>query len=355
MNINLDKIDFSRADPGKMREYLSNFAHYCKDAWEIANSFAIPSYFIKCKKVVFLGMGASGIVAEFLKDLLRSSTLVVECVHDYDLPNWVDKETLVIAVSHSGDTEEDLYAFVSAYQKNAKLLAITTGGKLENLCSKYRSPIIKYSFDSEPKLAFPYLFIIPSVVLKKLGYLELSKDDFDKAYGQVLAQTTKITPENHSAVNPAKDLATKIQNTLVFVISSGNLRSSGMRFAHAINEDGKNFATFNFLPEIDHNLIAGLEFPKELLEDLTIVFVESKFSRPEIKKRENLTAHILSSKKISYLRINFPQAANRFSEILLSVNFIEHVGMYLGLLNQVDPVSAKIVDQFKIQLGQEGR
>ncbi|PIP50875.1 hypothetical protein COX11_01710, partial [Candidatus Berkelbacteria bacterium CG23_combo_of_CG06-09_8_20_14_all_41_73] len=66
-------------------------------------------------------------------------------------------------------------------------------------------------------------------------------------------------------------------------------------------------------------------------------------------------AHILSSKKISYLRINFPQAANRFSEILLSVNFIEHVGMYLGLLNQVDPVSAKIVDQFKIQLGQEGR
>lgn len=353
MNINLDKLDYSKADPGKMRELVGNFPEFCKDAWEIAEKFALPSYFIKCKKVVFLGMGASGIAGEFLKDLFGSSSLLVECVHNYDLPNWVDKETLVIAISHSGDTEEDLYAFVSAFQKNAKLLAITTGGRLESLCSKYRSPIIKYHLDCEPKLAFPYLFVIPFIILKKLGHIELPREDFTKAIDQVSAQIFKIAPENHSAVNPAKDLAAKIKESMIYIISSGNLRSAGIRFTHAVNENGKSFAAYGFLPEIDHNFVAGLEFPKEALKNLIVVFVESKFSRPEIKKRQNITASVLASRKISYLRINFPQAVNCLGEILLCVNFVEYVGMYLGFLNQVDPTSAKVVDQIKTQLRQE--
>jgi len=295
-------------------------------------------------------MGASGIAGEFLKDLLIDSQVVVECVHDYNLPAWVDKETLIIALCHSGDTEEVLYAFVTAYQQNAKLLAVTTGGRLQSLCSKYRTSMIQYDLDCQPKLAFPYLFIIPYVILVKIGALEFSKGEFEKIMLVLSAQISKVSTETGLAINPAKDLAMKIFNQSIQIISSANVRALGIRFSNSINENGKNIAAYHFLPEIDHNLIAGLEHPKEIIEKSIFIFLESKFARAEIKKRLNITATLLSSKKVPYIRIDFPQAANKLVEILLSVIFVDFVGMYLGFLNQVDPTSAKAVEQIKIEL-----
>ncbi len=350
MNINLDKIDFSRADPGKMRDHLLNFSNYCQDAWDLASDFALPSYFIKYRKIVFLGMGASGIVGEFLKDLLSSSSAIVECVHDYDLPAWVDKETLVIALCHSGNTEEVLYAFVSAYEKNAKLMAITTGGKLESLCSKYRAPIIKYQIICEPKLAFSYLLIIPYVILVKIGLLDHNKDEFEKNLLNVSALIKKISTDIHIAVNPAKDLASKIFSLPIHIISSGNLRAAGIRFSDSINENAKNLCSYYFLPEINHTLVAGLENPQEVIVKSIFIFFESKFSRPEIKRRINITAAVMNNNKVQYIRIDFSQASDKLSEILQSVIFSDYVGMYLGFLNQVDPTSAKIVESIKDEL-----
>lgn len=350
MNINLDKLDFSKADPANMREHLLCFADNCRDAWEIGSSFAIPSYFVKCRKIVFLGMGASGIAGEFLKDLLFEASVIIECVHGYDLPAWVDKETLVIALCHSGDTEEVLYAFVSAYQKNAKLLAVTTGGRLQSLCSKYRAPIIKYDYHSQPKLAFPYLFIIPYVILVKIGVMESSNDDFEKILLSLSAAISKISTNSGLAVNPAKDLAQKIFGQNIIIISSSCLRACGIRFSNQINESGKNLATYQFLPEANHNLLAGIDNPKEIISQTVFVLLESKFARPEIKKCLNITAAIFSRKNISYLRLDFQGAANKMAEILLSVIFVDYTAIYLGFLNQIDPTSAKTIEYIKSEL-----
>lgn len=350
MNINLDKLNLSKADPGDMNKTLSHFVDFCIDANSISDRYALPTYLIKCKKVVFLGMGASGIAGEFLKDLMIDSPIFVECVHDYSLPRWVDKETLVVALSHSGNTEEILFAFVSAYTAGAKLLAITTGGKLESLCSKYRASIVKYNLNTEPKLAFPYLFIIAFNMMKKLGYVSQSRDDFDKAMNLLHSQTARINLSSHTAINPAKDLANKIFDKFVCCLSSGNLRASGIRLANTINENGKNLAFYNFLPEMNHNLIAGFQYPKSSLQKLAVTMIESKFSRLEIKKRQNISSKFLFDIRILCIRFGFPQAVDRFSEILLSVNFFEYLGMYLGFLNQVDPNSAIAVEKIKNEL-----
>lgn len=350
MVVNLDKIDYDRADPGKMQDHLANFVDYLKDAWDIANEFALPSYFIKCRKILIVGMGASGIAGEFIKDLATGASVLVEVSHDYILPTWASSDTLVIAISHSGDTEEVLYSFVSAYQQGAKLLAISTGGKLAGLCRKFKSPIIKYNFDSEPKLAFPYLLLILFVVLKKLGCFSFGSDDFKIILDSLSTQIDKISPEIHTAVNPAKDLAKKLYNYFVYIISSGNLRSAGIRFSNAINENSKALAAYSFLPEVNHNFVAGLEQPKEIIRKILIVILESKFTHGEIKKQENIIAKFLQDKRVNYFRLNFPQAKNQLMEILLAVSFIEYTTMYLAFLNDVDPVSAKAVNQIKLKL-----
>lgn len=353
MNVNLDRIDYKIGTRGEMCDHLLSFYDYLKDAESIANAFALPSYFINCQKVVIVGMGASGIGGKIIKDLLVDSNRQIEVVSDYHLPSWVDKNTLLIAVSHSGNTEEVLSLFVDGYQREAKLLAVSSGGKLESLCSKYRSPIIKYDFDSEPKLAFPYLFLIPLIILDKIGCYEYDQNSLSETKILLEKQLEKIGPGVHALNNPAKDLALKIEGKIPLIISAENLKSIGERFAQSINEDGKHLSAFNFLPEVDHNLIAGLENPKGKLDDLLIINIESKFSSPDIKKRFNITSSLFSKRKIDYLRLSFEQASNKLSEILLAINFCSFSSFYLGIANQADPLSAQAVEYVKSELTRE--
>lgn len=353
MNINLDKIDYKSADLNEMREHLLAFGDYLNDAFTIAESFALPSYFITVNKIVLCGMGASGIGAKIIKDLLVDCSKPLEIVSGYHLPAWVDKNTLVIALSHSGNTDEVLNCFVEGYQKEAKLLAITAGGKLKSLCNKYRAPIIEFVFNSEPKLAIAYLFLIPLMVLDKIGVHRFDHKSLSDSILQLNKQREKIDTSIHTLTNPAKDLATKLFGNIVCVISSENLKSVGERFSQSINEDSKQFSAFNFLPEINHNLIAGFDNPKDVLAKLIVIIIESKFASEEIKKRQNITSKILSKKNINYIRLSFVDAVDKFSEIVIATNFLSFASYYLGILNQVKPASAETVGMIKNELEKE--
>ncbi len=348
--INLDKIDLSKADPNGMLVILSKFPQMLEEGFGIGDNFALPSYLIKCKKVLFLGMGASGIVGRIICDLFSQSSVIFHSVSGYDLPGWVDSETLIIAISHSGNTEETLFAFASAYLKKAKLLAITTGGQLENLCKKYNAGLIKYEFNSEPKLAFFYLFAISLSILSRLFLLGDEKIDVEKTIILLNRLENKISNSSPLAVNPAKDLAVSSFGKTILVISSTHLTSVGVRLSQTINENGKNLSFFADIPELNHNLIAGFENPRNLPSLLFVILVESPKYRPEIKNRFNLLAKFLSSKKISYFRLDFPPC-DKFSEIAEFVTFSEYFATYLAFLNQVDPLSADTVLAIKKELG----
>jgi glucose/mannose-6-phosphate isomerase len=350
MSVNLDKIDYKNRGLGRMTRDLLSFEKYLKQAQEIAENFALPSYFINCNKIVFVGMGASGIAGKIIKNLAKDSKMPIEIVSDYKLPAFVDKSTLVIALSHSGDTEETLSSFVDGYQKGAKLLAISTGGKIAGLCRKFSVSCIEYQLDSEPKLAIGYLLLIPYILLSKIGATNYNKQTFEDTLILLNKQTEKLCPDCHSATNPAKDLSLRMNNKIIQVIGSTNISSLAERFAQAINEDSKNFASFAAIPEMNHNLIAGLDHPKDKTADLFLLSLESKFSSTEIKKRENITSSILDKKRIDHLRISFPEAIDQLSEIILAINFIGFTTLYLAVINKIDPISSETVDLIKSQM-----
>jgi len=350
MNINIDKIDYKSKELGQIVGALLAFGNYLKNAKEMAEDFALPSYFINCSRIVFIGMGASGIVGKIIKNLASDSKMPIEVVSDYKLPSFVDKNTFVIALTHSGNTEETLSGFVDGYQKGAKLMAISTGGKIASLCRKFSAPFIEYQLDTEPKLAIGYLLMIPFIILSKLGVVEFSSQSFEDSLILLSKQTEKLKPDCHSATNPAKDLALRMHGRLVQIIGSANISSFAERFSQAINEDAKNYANFAIIPEINHNLIAGLEHPKDKISDLYFLSLESKFSSAEIKKRENITSAILDRKRIDHLRVSFSEAINPLSEAILAINFIGFSTLYLAVTNKVDPISCEMVTLVKNEM-----
>lgn len=344
----LEKIDFKKLDPTGMIHHIEAFPKLCQDAFDEAKDFSVPSYYIKPKKIVLLGMGGSGQTLEIVKDLLYESDLVLECVHNYIIPGWVDKDTLVIASSYSGNTEEVLTGFIAAYEKGAKLLAITTGGKLEILARKYRVPVFTFGYKSVPRAAFPYLFIPLLLILRKLGHLEFKDTEIQATFDLLDDSSQKYLASVSVFQNPAKILAQKIKGRIPVIYATEKLHGVGMRLKAAMNENGKNFSFTEDMPELNHKSLEGLANPKEMVY---VISLESNFEYDRNQIRENVTATVLAKYKVPVERVKFIKAVDRLTEIFLHVMFGDFVSYYLAILNNDNPGINDNVDYLKSHLG----
>ena len=347
MSENLDNINLKKVDAENMFLHIENFSQNCLDAWNQMRDFAPPSFYIKPNKFVILGMGGSGVSGDVVKDLLRDSNVVLEVVHDYDVPGWVDKDTLVIANSYSGNTEETLSAFMSAKEKGAKLLVVTTGGKLKMLADKLKVPCIEFHYDAMPRAAFAHLFVALLTIFVKIGRLELSDSDFKNSINTLNEYSEKFKISNRTSTNPAKTLANKIYDLTPVIYSSGNLSSVGKRFKEQLNENAKNFAFHEVFPELNHNDLEGYHHPKH---EIIVLMLESNYDFDRVIKRQNITAEILRRNKVKFERIKFLPCDSPLSEILVGTLFGDYVSYYLAILNREDPSSIRNIKYLKSEL-----
>ena len=140
-------------DKANMLDGLARFPEQIKEALTIAETVQ-RSKFLKIDNVVVAGMGGSAISGDIMLSLFRDKLDVPLIVNrEYDLPKWVNKDTLVICISYSGNTDETLSSFKIASQKKCKILCISTGGKLQDLAEKVGFPLLKSlpEFNHEPQ------------------------------------------------------------------------------------------------------------------------------------------------------------------------------------------------------------
>lgn len=344
----LDKIDFKKADPKNMLKHFEAYADQCRDAYATLDSQTLPSYYLKPKKIVLAGMGGSGAANDIVAQLLKENTnLIVESIHNYSLPNYVDKDTLVIASSYSGNTEETLSTFISAYKQNAKLVAIATGGKLKILADKYKVPLFQFDYDCPPRGAFPYLFIILAGILSKLGYLELDRPSLDSTLGVLEEYHKKYSYNNSLFGNPAKILAEKLFEKIPVIYATEKLAAVAHRYKAEFNENAKNFAFAEEFPELNHKSTEGIMHPKGACH---VLMLESNFEFERNIIRQNITAEILTKNKVPVERIQYVQAKDRITEILLFTMFCEFTSYYLAMLNRENPGINEQVDYLKEKL-----
>ena len=344
----LDKIDFKKSDPLNMLKRIESFPQLISDAYRMSKTYSLPAHYIKVKKVLMIGMGGSGAGGDILQNLLAETTgLLVQSCHCYELPKFVDHETLVIASSYSGDTEETLAGFIAAHDAGAKLVAITTGGKLKILAQKFDAPLFLFDYPSPPRAAFPYLFMMLLSVFIKLGAIEITDNDLAKTTDLLESMIKKFGQENSLFSNPAKILAQKLHDNIPVIYATNRLIGVAARIKSQINENSKTFAYFEEIPELNHKSLLGSFFPKV---KPIIISIESNFDNPRNVLRQNITAEMLQKGKVEIERVKFVQAKDWLSEELLMVMFGDFVSYYLAILNKVDPTNQDNVDYLKSRL-----
>ncbi|MEO8633146.1 MAG: bifunctional phosphoglucose/phosphomannose isomerase [Chloroflexota bacterium] len=336
------------ADPGNMLDRIKDLPKQVRDAWQIALAAQLPPAHGDVRNITVTGMGGSAIGGDLAAALLAGELKVPMTVHrDYGLPAYVGRDSLVIASSYSGNTEESLSSFEEAQRRGARVLVLTTGGRIAELARAAKYPVIAFSYAAQPRAALGYSLGLVLGALTKLGFVRDLTSDIDAA----LADLAKLEERVHEGArtNDAKKLAIELYGRIIFAYGAGVLGVMARRVKGQWNENAKNWAAFDVLPELNHNAVVGFPYPDVAREALTVLLLRSDRDNPRHKLRFDVTRELLDRASIPNRTLQF-SGASMLSEVLQLTLFTDYVSFYVALLNGADPTPVKSIDYLKERL-----
>ncbi len=294
-----DTAAMARADPEGMLGFVAEFPDQVDEAWRISRDLELP--WPAPRSVAILGMGGSAIGGDLVKGIWSDRLSVpVEVVRGYDLPAWVGPDTLVIASSKSGGTEETISALATALERRCPVVVVTTGGPLKNVAEAAGLPLATFPARGTPRSSVGYSMGILAGILERAGVLELDETEIAAGVAAAREMVARCRPDVPTADNPAKQLAWSLLDRFVLVTASGFLAPVARRWKTQLNENGKATAAFEELPEATHNTVVGFEQPESLRDHLYVVFLKSELDHPRNVLRARLIGDLLGTAHISH-------------------------------------------------------
>jgi glucose/mannose-6-phosphate isomerase len=341
---------YQQLDPQGMLKCLHEMPELCQRAWQMAMDFELPRDYADVCKVVVLGMGGSAIGGDLVRTLVDTEAKLPILVHrDYSLPALVDAQTLVIASSYSGMTEETLAASEQALATEAKKLVITTGGKLRSLAESRGIPVFTFSYKAQPRAALPFSFLPILGVLQRLGIIRDKSADVAEAVRVLEGLSTRINEMVPLSANPAKQLAQKLYGHLPVIYGGGILAEVARRWKTQINENSKTWAFHEVFPELNHNAVVGYQFPAELASKILVVLLRSASLPQRISLRYKVTGQLLEQAGVPYHYVD-GEGKSYLSQMTSLIFFGDYVSYYLAMLYEIDPSPVETIAYLKEQL-----
>jgi glucose/mannose-6-phosphate isomerase len=302
------------------------------------------SGFADIDNIVLAGMGGSGWPAIYVQ-VWGQPNMPFEIVRDYTLPSYVGKNTLFIASSYSGNTEETLSALDDAETKGAQIAVISAGGKLaERARGTY--PFFEVPSGNQPRMSSFYFLVALAQLLESTSLMEQGKLAELRSAGDWLKdQISSWKPEIPTTDNATKQLALELIGKSVVVYSGPKLFPAANKFKICLNENAKNVAWVNQYPELNHNEFIGWSsHPTD--KPYAVVEIRSNLEHDRTQKRFEITERLLSGKRPAPDVIT-PQGETHLQQLLWTSNYCDFVSLYVALLNGLNPTPVDLVEKLK--------
>lgn len=348
---NLDDLSlYVQLDPQGMGNEIDALPEQLATAWQLGQQFELPSLPTPPRQVLIAGMGGSAIGGDLLAAYLAPRSALPLVVHrDYGLPVWVNSETLVIASSHSGNTEETLDAFEEALRRRCPVVALCTGGELAARARKYGLPLWQFSHSGQPRAAVGFSFGLLLALAGRLGLASVSEAEVQAALQTMKQQQEKLRREVPVVHNPAKRQAGQLLGRWVHVFASGYLAPVARRWKTQINELAKAGASFEVIPEADHNTLAGLLYPEKPQMLSIYLFLQSPSDHPRNRLRLELTRQTFMVEGLN-TDLYVAKGETPLENIWSAIQFGDYMAYYLAIAYGVDPTPVEILENFKRSL-----
>lgn len=350
----LDQTNTYKLDQHHVYESILGLPNQIEQAWIEASNQTIHTKCSLAKNIVLAGMGGSALPGRIIRSLDQYIlNLPMEIVTNYRLPSYVDKNSLVILSSYSGDTEEVLSCAQDALARNAKIFVITTGGELlkfakdNNLDFYQITP--KFNPSNQPRLGLGYSTTAVFAILARCGFINFKDEDSQRIRSLLDKLTDSFKKEIPLSQNPAKTLADKLRNQAIIFISANHLTGTIHAIKNMINENSKVFSDSFDLPELNHHFLEGLSFPKGLRDFTHFVLFNSNQYPKVIQTRLLVTRQILDKHGFRTTVIK-PETEHPTLQVFETLYFGAFLSFYLAMSYHIDPGPIPSVDYLKKQL-----
>ncbi|HYN90006.1 MAG TPA: bifunctional phosphoglucose/phosphomannose isomerase [Ardenticatenaceae bacterium] len=350
----LEDVGFQRSvDPEGMIDRINEAPRQIRDAWATVSKFTLPSDFVSVEQldeVLVLGMGGSAIGADLVAGLVAPAVRVPIWTHrSYRLPGWVDENTLVIASSYSGNTEETLSGWTEAGQRGVPRLAVTTGGQL--VSDAGGAPLLSFEYNSQPRAALGHSLTLILGVLWKAGLLPDPAAEIGRASRLLETACREWQPEVPTEENLAKRLAAWFAAGLPVIFGADHLSAVARRWTTQINENSKGWAFWAEMPELNHNVVVGFEHPRGIAEAARVIALLSPSYAERITARFEITGQLMDEAGAAWLPV-VAEGQGRLEEMLWTIYLGDFVSYYLAILHNVDPTPVEPIQRLKARLAE---
>jgi glucose/mannose-6-phosphate isomerase len=351
--------EFKKLDPQNMLGEIDGLPDQLKSAWELGQTMPLPtgqtSEVLKTSEVsriVIAGMGGSAIGADLVAAAVYQTCAVPIFVHrDYGLPAFAKgKETLVILSSHSGNTEETLDSFDHALKNQCTLVVISTGGEISERAQEKNILVWTFNHQGQPRAAVGFSFGLLLALLSRLNLIPDPSKDLAEAVEAMKKSQANLRADVPAVHNAAKRYAGQLMGRWVTVFGAGALAPVARRFKTQINEVAKAGANFEFLPEADHNTLAGTIHPEEVLMPHTMaLFLRAPSDHPRNRLRIELTKKAFMLEGINTDFVD-ARGDSLLAHMWTLILFGDYMAYYLAIAYGIDPTPIQALNNFKAEM-----
>ncbi|MBP7768504.1 SIS domain-containing protein [Candidatus Woesebacteria bacterium] len=346
--------DLAKLDASNVLLSIEQFGSQVQQIWEIAKGLTFDPSYKEVTNIVVAGMGGSALGTHVIQSVFKDELRVpVTIVPDYEMPQFVNEKTLVIASSYSGSTEETIAATQDAIRKGAKITGITSGGKLAELLKSHGYPVLVfdpiYNPSNQPRMGLGYSIFGQIALFAQAGMLKIDEAAYTRVLEAIAAAHLISGVGVKSDTNPAKILAYEITTHIPVVTVSQHLEGVGHVFANQLNENAKTYSEYRVIPEINHHLMEGLRFPKQTDDVLLFFMIHSKLYGENNALRVKLTEEVLEKNHIEFRTLDLT-SKTKLEQAFEMLTFGAYTSFYTAMLHDIDPAPIPWVDWFKDQL-----
>ncbi len=323
-----------------MKKHVENFPAQLKEALDIAAQAQLTCY-TGIQHVLISGLGGSGIGGTVISELVAKECKVPVMVNkDYFIPGFVNENTLVIISSYSGNTEETLSAINDAIVKKAKIVCITSGGKIAALAQQHNFDVIKVPGGNPPRSCLGYSLVQLFRVLSNNKLIQVD-------YVHQLNKAIRLLTEQEAAIKTEADqVARRLSGKITVIYSLGSTEGIAIRFRQQINENSKMLCWHHVIPEMNHNELVGWTTRNE---NLAVVVLRTSADYERNIQRLEICKNIFEKYSSSLTEIH-AKGDSSIEQAIYLVHLTDWVSCYIADIKQIDPVEVKIIDHLKAEL-----
>lgn len=330
-----------------MKALIEGFPAQLREAIEIAKKAQLRLPPQTIHNVVVAGMGGSGIGGSLIKALAANDLrLPLDVSKSYDIPGYINQNSLFIACSFSGNTEETLSAVEKAKNKGAYIICITSGGKLLEFAHRHNfDAILIPGHSNSPRASIGYGFVQLYLILHHFGILP------SNGFEDIQAAARLLESEAAGIRNLSHELTAFCKNKFPILYGDSSLEAVLVRTQQQIAENSKQLSHVNVFPEMNHNELVGWKYPEFLFRNAATILLRTSFDHPRTRARLDVCLDIFRKVAGEVKQIQ-AKGETQLQQALYLIHLLDWLSFDLAEANQVDPFPVEVINFLKNELAQ---